>query len=107
MEKRTRAGGYFSRLVICSIIAALLAGCTTVKTQDSVKIKSETEIAVSELKLEWLTECEGLGGVAENEVGALLQDFVDLSALFAVCQARHKDLVQYLVPIVKKERGSK
>lgn len=57
------------------------------------------------IKSEWLQKCTLDKAVPTNNVGALLQDYVDLSEQFAVCSARHNALIQYLAPVVKKERA--
>lgn len=70
-------------------------------------MKSETEIAVAAIKAEWLKPCEGLlTPTPENAVGNLLQDYADMAAALAECRARQNDLVEYLSPVVKKERES-
>ena len=97
-----------ARRAACCIFATavmLLAGCSTTSVKTNVKFKSETEIAVAAIKNEWLTLCEGpQGAVPENSTGALLQDYSDVAAAFAVCKERNKALIMYLRPIVKKER---
>lgn len=105
METRKSFGAVFRCLIVCSIIP-LLSGCfETFKT--GIKTKSETEIAVALVKDEWLIACKGLAGpMPENEVGALLQDNTDLAAALADCIARQNSFVDYMKPIVKKERGN-
>lgn len=103
MDESPSAG----RTARCIFAAAvmLLASCSTTSVKTGVEFKSETEIAVAAIKNEWLTLCEGpQGPVPENGVGALLQDYTDIAAAFAVCKERNKSLIMYLRPIVKKER---
>lgn len=71
-----------------------------------IRAKSETELAVSAVNAEWLVECEGpVDPMLDNNIGNLLQDYANMAEMFAVCQARHRKLIEYLVPIVNKERG--
>jgi hypothetical protein len=107
METRTRLSGC-ARIGSCAIIAALTVGCRTapVQPQQQIRVKSETELAVAAIDREWLKRCEYLRGpMPENEVGALLQEHaaVTLPAL-AECMKRHNSLVEYLIPVVEKER---
>ena len=107
MEKSTRNG--CARLVSCSIIALLLGGCfhKPVKPSEPVRAKSETELAVAAIDREWLKKCEGLSGqMPDNQVGALLQDYVDVATPLAECMKRHNSLVDYLDPVIKKERAT-
>lgn len=107
MEKGTSAGKLFRCVGSALIIAFMLAGCQSTKILNAIKMKSETEIAVSSIKLEWLKKCDGLEGpMPENQIGALLQDNALLSAALAVCIARHNSFVEYMKPIVEKERGA-
>lgn len=86
------------------VMCGLLSGC--MHTDKLIRTKSETELAVAAVNTEWLKPCEGLAGdTPDNEVGNLLQDYADLAAAYAACDARHKSLSDYLGPIVKKERG--
>lgn len=106
MEKGTSPGYLFRCVFSALIISFALTGCQSTKILNSVKVKTETELAVSSIKLEWLKKCDGLEGpMPENSIGALLQDNALLSAAFAVCIARHNSFVEYMRPIVEKERG--
>lgn len=85
-------------------IIAILAGCG--HSKPLLRTKSETEIAVSAIKAEWLKLCEApAGGDPENQVGALLQDYADVAEALAICIKRHNDLVGYLKPVIKKEQA--
>jgi hypothetical protein len=92
-----------------AIIAVLMSGCfhtAPVKPTEPIRVKSETELAVAAIDREWLKRCEGLKGpMPANEVGALLQEHAasTLPAL-AECMKRHNSLVEYLIPVVEKER---
>ena len=96
------------RCIIAPIIAAVaVVGCGTTP---ALQTRSETEIAVSNVKAEWLKDCEVLvGPMPANTIGSLLQDHADISALLAMCIARHNDFAAYMRPIVdrEKERGRK
>ena len=52
-----------------------------------------------------LLKCEGLGPERDNTVGNLAQDFADAAAGLATCITRHNELVDYLKPIVAKEKA--
>lgn len=86
------------------ILAALLAvGCST--TVPTVKTKSETEIAVSEIPADWLLGCDKISDSApDNEVGELLLDYTELAKAYATSCTRYKNLSDYLKEVVKKER---
>ena len=106
MEKCTSLGRAFSRLFTLALIATTLAGCATLKPGESIRFKSETELGVSAIRLEWLKRCEGLEGpMPTNEVGNLLQDYADMAAALRSCANRHNSFVDYIGPIVKKEQG--
>lgn len=83
-----------------------LVGCpATIRTVPKVT-KSETEIATEQIKAEWLKPCDELAAQSpENQTGNLLLDYVDLSSIAAVCKARHNSLVEYLAPVVLKEKA--
>lgn len=84
-----------------------LVGCGTIAGGGTVRMKSETELAVSEISEQWLTKCEGVTSPApDNQVGLLLQDYNDLAVALANCMTRNNGLVDYLKPLVKKERGN-
>lgn len=105
METRSLFGRAF-RCVFSAAIILALSGCSWTLGSSAVRTKSETEIAVSEIKLEWLKRCEGLAGpMPDNQTGNLLQDYADLASALAVCQERHKAIADYIEPVVKKERA--
>lgn len=84
---------------------AALAGCG--HTAPHIRMKSETEIAVSAIKLEWLKGCEvPAAAPLANSVGALLQDYVDTAEALAICTRRHNDFVGYIKPLVAKEQAA-
>lgn len=104
METRKRITTVFQSAA-CAAIIVILVGCAAT-VQPQVQTKSETELAVSAIKLEWLTDCEftpvdPLG----NQIGALLQDYVDTAEALAICMKRHNDFSGYMRPILKKERA--
>jgi hypothetical protein len=108
METRTFNGKRFTCFCAFAIILMLAACRTTPKVEDPIRTKSATELGVAEIKLEWLIPCKGLETPQpENEIGALLQDYADLAKVAAECALRHNSLLEYLGPIVKKERGGK
>lgn len=84
-----------------------LAGCGLFrkKTEAPYQPKSETELAIGQIKAEMMKRCEGVGPTPQNSVGGLLQDHADISAVAAECITRHNSLVDYLEPIVKKEQS--
>ena len=105
METRSFAGRAFRCIVSAAIILSL-TGCFGTFGKAAVKTKSETEIAVAEIKAEWLKRCEGLAGtMPENQTGNLLQDYADMASAFAQCIERHKALADYIEPVMKKERA--
>jgi hypothetical protein len=82
-----------------------IAGCAT-NEPAKIRTKSETEIAVAAIKLEWLKSCEHQAvSTPDNQVGVLLQDYVDTAEAFAICMKRHNDFVGFIRPIVEKERA--
>lgn len=105
METSTSLGRAFSRLFTLAVIAATLAGCAATKVGDSIRFKSETELGVSAIRLEWLKRCEGLTSpMPTNDTGNLLQDYADMAGALRLCMDRHNSFVEYLTPIVKKEQ---
>jgi len=111
MEKSTSLGcpatlttRLFSVLAI-TLIAVILPGCAALKPGESIRFKSETELGVSAIRLEWLKQCEGPGGtMPTNDIGSLLQDYADLATAFRLCANRHNSFIEYMEPIVKKEQ---
>lgn len=102
MEKSKRVGAVFQSTCYAAIIA-LLAGCGF--DSPLIRTKSETELAVSAIKSDWLMLCVDKEKVVpQNQVGALLQDYVDMAEVLAICMKRHNDFVGYIKPIVEKER---
>jgi hypothetical protein len=90
--------------IIASVVA--MTGCGS--TPPQINTKTETEIAVANVKSEWLKACEGvMTPMPGNEIGLLLQDHAGISALLAECIARHNDFADYMRPVVEKERGRK
>jgi hypothetical protein len=97
-SKRARPGRFAALIVI-----AVLAGCTTPVPQ--VSTKTETEIAVSEIPVEWLQGCDAVSAdIPKNEVGTLLLDYTELAEAYAASCRRYKSLSDYLREVVKKER---
>lgn len=83
-------------------LALFGAGCTHQSTAPEV---NEYQIALKQIPEEYLKQCESLGPPPENQVGNLLQDFNDLSAVSAPCRALHNELVQYLTPLIQKAKA--
>ncbi len=105
METRPRTRGGFSRSLFAAIMVLATTGCACFSKGPSVKVKSETELAVEATKDEWMKACEGLSTpMPENSVGNMQQDLIDVSALLAECIKRHNSYVEYMAPVVKKER---
>lgn len=107
MDKSTRVNWRRIAILIClgGILFFALAGCGH-NPPAQLRTKSETELAVSAIKMEWLAPCAGVNTpLTENTIGALLQDYVDVTAKFAICMQRHNDFVQYMAPIVANERS--
>jgi hypothetical protein len=105
MEKST-----LSRRIVfaCALaVTALLAGCPwPLQPEARITTRTETELAVIEVKDEWLRPCAGLSPtMPENNTGNLLLDYNDLSGVSAVCAARHNTLIEYLAPVVAKEKA--
>ncbi len=91
--------------IVLALVVVFFTGCATLQTSDAVRTKSETELAVAAVKKEWLIPCEGLAAVVPtNDIGTLLQDYADMATAFATCQKLHKSFVDYMAPIVQKER---
>lgn len=90
-------------------ITLMLTGCgwPPKKPEPPVQTKSQTELAVQEIKGEWLKTCDGLAEVPPgNSTGNLLLDYTDAVALLGICLARHNSLIEYLAPVVARERNA-
>lgn len=101
MDARTAA-------CLTAAIAAIIAlsGCGSRPKVAQIPVKSETELAVENVKSEWLIKCEGVQGPApQNNVGNLLEDYNRVVTALALCMARQHETVDYLEPVVKKERA--
>lgn len=81
---------------------AVLAGCAQVPGQPAGD--PEVGVGLRYIKDEWLAPCDGPGEAPENSVGNLLQDMADIATLGSTCRERHRSLVEYLAPLVKKSR---
>lgn len=88
-------------------VTALLAGCPwPLQPQAKITTRTETELAVIEVKDEWLKPCAGLApAMPENNTGNLLLDYNDLSGVAATCIARHNSFIEYMAPVVAKEKA--
>lgn len=88
-------------------VTALLSGCPwPLQPEARITTRTETELAVIEVKDAWLTQCAGLDPtMPENNTGNLLLDYNNLSGVAAECIARHNSLVEYLAPVVAKEKA--
>ena len=106
-EPRAYEGSIFRRSVTFWWIAILfgVGGCT--HTAPKIARKGETRLAVEQIKGEWLKKCEyNLGPPPTNNTGNLLADYTALAVPSALCRERHNSLVEYLAPVVAKERAS-
>ena len=105
LDFRTNARRLCGLGAIVSI--GLVAGCSTtpVKVHSDIKLRSETELAIQAIKEEWLKPCLGVGQPQENSIAGLLQDYTDAAAGFAICMRRHNSFVDYLTPVVAKEKA--
>lgn len=97
-----RKGYGFTRACVSAFCAIALVGCG--HDGPLIATQSETDIAISQIKDEWLTKCAGLGPEKDNNIGNLLQEYGELAALLAVCMKRHNDFVDYLAPVVAKQK---
>lgn len=96
------------RVLACIYAALALGGCGHLQVSGTVRTKSETEIAVEQIRDEWLKVCETLKTpMPTNSVENLQRDYTDLAAALAVCISRQTDFVNYMKPFVQKERGAK
>lgn len=84
------------------ILALALGGCNTAPEQPT---DTELVIALKSIKDEWLEDCKGLGDRPGGEVGDLLQDFANASALGAECRERHNSFARYLRPLVQRVKS--
>lgn len=82
-----------------------LVGCTSAPKGATVKTRTEAEIAIAEVREEWLKKCEFVVTERGNSIGELLKDYTDAAAALAECTARHNDFVDYIGPIVRKARN--
>lgn len=99
-----------AKLAFAAIAALmLLSSCGTKVSiqQPAVKTQTATELAVAAIRDDWLKKCEGLppGPPPENNVGGLLEDYNQVAAVAATCMALQHSLVDYLAPLVAKEKG--
>lgn len=70
--------------------------------------KSESELALEQVKAEWLVKCRGLESpMPENDIGKLLADYNDLAGVSATCMERHNSFVDYIGPVILKEKARK
>jgi hypothetical protein len=104
MDASQKLGSFAARVCCFTVVAFLLTGCFGTTSPVKIRIKSETELAVAAIKTEWLIRCKFLASAPPNEVGALLQDYADMATAFAECQQRQNSFIEYMEPIVKKER---
>lgn len=91
------------------LILAIMAGCETCPVPGYEPL-TETEIAVLELKQEWLKECDGVTPTAPaNNAGNLLEDYTDVSEALARCMTQQRGLAEYARKVHQKavERRSK
>jgi len=113
MEKSTRPFSRATRAICALAIVVLLPGCMTTCSQPvqpppTVVTKSGTELAVEQIKSEWLVRCAGLEtSMPANDIGSLLNDYNDLAGVSATCLERHNSFVDYMKPIVEKEKARK
>ena len=105
MEKGTRHCSIFHATAAALIILSLV-GCGG--KLPFIRTKSETELAVSEIKAEWLAPCAGLSvSNPDNSMEGLLSDYLALAEAMTICSTRHTSFVNYIKPVVDKERASK
>lgn len=112
MARSTRTHGRLAAVAICAILTSLLTGCPgTIPREPEappLKLRSQTEIDVGAVKDEWLKKCDGLSvdSRPQNKAGALALDYTALVGVAAPCRVRHNALVEYLKPIVERERAN-
>lgn len=112
MDGLTRAGRKSctgAKVAVIVAVTLTLGGCSWLWRKEAdaprLPVKTETETAVSAIKDEMLLKCEGFGPERDNSIGNLAQDFADAAAGWATCISRHNGLVDYLKPIVDKEKA--
>ena len=106
MARSTTHGRRLRGAAASFLVLLTCGGCATkVLTPDAIRVKTETEVAIAAIQAEWLQKCTLEKAAISNSVGALLQDYVDLAEQFAVCSARHNELVMYLSPVVRREKA--
>jgi hypothetical protein len=88
-------------------IAVALAGCDHLPLQPGVQTKTELETAIAEVKDEWLKPCRAVAPTPGNSIGSFLQDATEVALAGAECAARHNSFVDYIAPIIRREKGTK
>jgi len=84
-----------------------LTACNHMPTNPGVTVKSKLDIAVDQIKPEWLKRCPPLPPPpTTNSIGALLEDASNVLPLAAECAARHNSFVDYFAPVVNEHRGN-
>jgi hypothetical protein len=92
--------------MLLGFIVFALSGCALFRTNPGVAVKTELEIAVDQIKPEWLKRCPPLPPPPNtNSVGSLLEDAAMVVPLAAECAARHNSFVDYFAPVVNKHRS--
>lgn len=81
-------------------LALFGGGCTPHRAPEP----NEFQIGLAQIKDEMTKDCEALGAPPGNQVGNLLQDYNDLTAIAAPCRERHNALVYYLRPLIEKAK---
>lgn len=105
MDESTRFGRFAGRIrCLSALIAAIMAGCANCPVAGFQSL-TEVEIAVLELRQEWLKECEGVAPVApDNSTGSLLEDYVEVSEKLAQCMTMQRGLSGYMAQVYEKAR---
>lgn len=110
MARITRTPGRRLGIALGLLATALLAGCPATVSRvppQPVETRTQTEIDIAAIKDEWLAKCPGLSKESrpENKAGALALDYNAVVAIAAPCRTNHNGLVEYLKPIVEREKA--
>lgn len=94
-------------VILFALLLCLVAitGCAAKPVAPTVKLKTPLETAIEQIKDEWLLPCTTIPVSSTNTVGNLLDEAASSLLLAAECPARHNTLVDYLAPVVRKQKG--
>lgn len=97
--------GRITQFATATAVALLLAGCAGDPAAPVPGEVPEIVIALKEINDVWLQDCPEIGDRPGGAVGDLLQDFSEVAQAGAICQTRHRNLRDYVRPLVEKAKA--